>query len=101
MTTIEQILLNRVKFVGDGEWTLLGTPNDVITELTQAIEKDILELIGSDREHSKATSRPYKDGMTITTMDCESLDGYECTCGADIVNATKSELRLKLKEYRK
>lgn len=30
---LEEILLNRVKFIGDGEWTLLGTPNELMEEL--------------------------------------------------------------------
>lgn len=34
----EEILRNRVKFIGDGEWTLLGTPNDVLQELTKLIQ---------------------------------------------------------------
>lgn len=40
---LEGILSNRVKFIGDGEWTLLGTPNDVIKELEALINKQIIE----------------------------------------------------------
>lgn len=39
MSKIEEILLNRVKFIGENEWTLLGCPDDVIKELEQ-IEKE-------------------------------------------------------------
>lgn len=39
-TDIEEILLNRVKVIGDAEWTLLGTPNDVIQELAHLITKE-------------------------------------------------------------
>lgn len=44
MGDIEQILLNRVKIISDGEWTLFGTPNDVIKEL---------EALVWDRMHTK------------------------------------------------
>jgi hypothetical protein len=31
--TVEEVLLHRIKVVGDGEFTLLGTPDELITEL--------------------------------------------------------------------
>lgn len=40
MTTNEEILRNRVKFIGDGEWTLLGTPAEVIAELDQLLKEE-------------------------------------------------------------
>lgn len=40
MTTNEEILRNRVKFIGDGEWTLLGTPAEVIAELDQLLQEE-------------------------------------------------------------
>ena len=46
--TIDEILRNRVKFIDDGEWSLLGTPKDVIEELEQALYQDLMELVGED-----------------------------------------------------
>lgn len=40
---IEQKFLNRVKFIGDDSWELLGTPNDVIKELVEALTSHIEE----------------------------------------------------------
>ncbi len=48
MTTdkeLEAILLNRVKVIGDNEWTLLGTPNDILEELTNLLNRERLEAI--------------------------------------------------------
>jgi len=43
MTDVEQILLNRVKLIGDGEWTLIGTPQELIDEINRLIVKGRLE----------------------------------------------------------
>jgi len=40
-TDIEEILRNQVKVIGDGEWTLLGTPNNVIKELRAYIANEV------------------------------------------------------------
>lgn len=52
MSKAEQILLNRVKFIGENEWTLLGCPDDVIKELAK-IEREarISELERFAGEH--------------------------------------------------
>ena len=42
---IDEILRNRVKFIGDNEWTLLGYPEDVIKELSESIKQLIEEEI--------------------------------------------------------
>lgn len=42
-SNVEQILRNRVKLIGDGDWTLLGTPNDVIKELEALIKTEATE----------------------------------------------------------
>lgn len=44
MRTTEEILRNRVKFIGEGEWTLLGTPQEVIDELNRAFMESVQEL---------------------------------------------------------
>ena len=41
--SVEEILRNRVKVIGDGEWTLLGTPNDVINELEAYATSRVVE----------------------------------------------------------
>lgn len=41
--TVEEILRNRVKFVGDSEWTLLGSPEDLILELEAHVEARLKE----------------------------------------------------------
>lgn len=38
MTDAEQILLNRVKLIGDGEWSLIGTPQELIDEINRLIK---------------------------------------------------------------
>lgn len=37
MTDIEQVLLNRVKLIGDGEWSLIGTPQELIDEINRLL----------------------------------------------------------------
>lgn len=37
---IEQILLDRVLVINEGEWSLKGTPNDLIEALTHLIETE-------------------------------------------------------------
>lgn len=37
--TIEGVLLNRVKLIADNEWTLIGTPVELIDELAEQIQK--------------------------------------------------------------
>lgn len=39
MTDIERVLLNRVKLIGDGEWSLIGTPQELIDEINRLIEQ--------------------------------------------------------------
>ena len=49
MSEIEQVLVNRVKNIGEGEWTLLGTPQQVIDELElqsgQRVIDELKELL--------------------------------------------------------
>jgi hypothetical protein len=46
---LDEILRNRVKVIGDGEWTLLGTPNDTIQDLKASLIDYIdKEIIGED-----------------------------------------------------
>lgn len=45
---IDQTLLSRVMVIDDGSWTLLGTPADIIKDLTEAItahEQRLLEQV--------------------------------------------------------
>ncbi len=42
--TIEELLLKRIKFIGDGEFILLGTPADLIKELEES-QLDVLERV--------------------------------------------------------
>ena len=44
--TIEAVLLNRVKVIGDNEWKLTGTPDDLMKELEVAISSIVYETIG-------------------------------------------------------
>lgn len=37
MSDIEQAFLNKIKVVGDGEYTLLGTPDELIKELESVL----------------------------------------------------------------
>ena len=59
--TIDETLRNRVKFIGDNEWSMIGYPNEVIQELKSAIRKHILqeamEMIGEDEADIRAISR--------------------------------------------
>lgn len=41
LSSVEEILRNRVKIIDEGEWTLLGTPDDVIKELEALINRQI------------------------------------------------------------
>ncbi len=34
---VEAVLLNRIKFIGDGEHTYTGNPQNLIDELTEAL----------------------------------------------------------------
>lgn len=48
--TIEAVLLNRVKVVGDNEWKLTGTPDDLMKELEVAISSIVDETIELNTE---------------------------------------------------
>ena len=101
MTDAEQILLNRVKLVGDGEWSLIGTPQELIDEINRLIveteENGILKGLyqaryatepGSEEEQridnqiaelsnlSKTIAQETRYGSEIfTTMEARPLSG--------------------------
>ena len=67
----------------------------------QAILTDLLEII-SEETHDKGFMRPapeYGSDYSVGRPKCEALDGYECTCGADIANSTRDKIREKIKAY--
>lgn len=41
MSSIEEVLLEKVKFVGDGEWVLYGTPQETIDELSNYFVREV------------------------------------------------------------
>lgn len=45
LSSVEEILRNRVKIIDEGEWTLLGTPDDVIKELEALINQQIKSVL--------------------------------------------------------
>lgn len=51
---VEEILRNRVKVVGDGEWSLIGTPDDIIKEIEAEKMKEyaLQQLTGFHQAHS-------------------------------------------------
>lgn len=54
--TIDETLRNRVKFIGDNEWSMVGYPDEVIQELKQAIKAHIKqEASKGELEAIKAT----------------------------------------------
>lgn len=67
----------------------------------QAIYKDLMELIG-EVKHDKGFMRAapeYGPDYSVGRPKCEAIDGYECTCGADIANSTRDKIREKIKAY--
>jgi len=40
-TTIEEILRNRCKFIGDDNWELMGTPQELIDEINRSIVETV------------------------------------------------------------
>lgn len=42
--TTEEVLRDKVKFIGDGEWTLLGTPAEVIAEINNAFVETVQRM---------------------------------------------------------
>jgi len=66
LSSVEEVLRNRVKIVGEGEWTLLGTPDDVIKELDALINQQIkfvLDELEGEAEAFERTSKK-RDGLT-------------------------------------
>lgn len=45
LSSVEEILRNRVKIIDEGEWTLLGTPDDVIKELEALINQQVKSVL--------------------------------------------------------
>lgn len=43
-TTIEEILRNRCKFIGDDSCELIGTPQEIIDEINRSIVQTVQEL---------------------------------------------------------
>lgn len=67
----------------------------------QAILTDLLEIIG-EVKHDKGFMRAapeYGPDYSVGRPKCEAIDGYECTCGADIANSTRDKIREKIKAY--
>lgn len=77
--TIDETLRNRVKFIGDNEWSMIGYPNEVIQELKSAIRKHILqealEMIGEDdRDYSgDNTDHDSKIFLVAASTACNEL----------------------------
>lgn len=66
LSSVEEILRNRVKIIDEGEWTLLGTPDDVIKELEALINqqiKSVLDELEGEAEAFERTSKK-RDGLT-------------------------------------
>lgn len=69
MRSIEEILLDRVKLISEGEWTLLGTPAEVIGELEEAFKEHrntaIDECLGLEdmQIEERPASGPQKNGV--------------------------------------
>jgi len=68
----EEILRNRVKFIGDGEWTLLGTPAEVIAEL----DAERVKAVEMEREKWKDEKREilyrvedWRRGLSMTCAE--------------------------------
>ena len=67
----------------------------------KAILTDLLEIIG-EVKHDKGFMRAapeYGPDYSVGRPKCEAIDGYECTCGADIANSTRDKIREKIKAY--
>lgn len=73
MTDAEQILLNRVKLVGDGEWTLIGTPQELIDEINRLIVEAELKGFNIAFDcHDYDRLRAYKEQLTKELGDSEA-----------------------------
>ncbi len=82
MTTpinVEELLRNRVKFIGDGEWTLLGTPNDVIKELENLITNKLIEeldiLLIGNLDYNDFVHRVIKRIATLRATLSNTIEG--------------------------
>lgn len=51
--TLDEILRNKVKVIGDDEWTLLGYPEELKQDILQWVAD---EVIGEDRQHEEEFS---------------------------------------------
>ena len=73
MKTIEEILRDRVKTIDEGEWTLLGTPDDVIKELeahTTKLLNEQLDRLWDESEVMNSDVSPVY-GVPLSAVEAE------------------------------
>jgi hypothetical protein len=98
--TLQQRIVQSVEFALKNSYPETGTTVSLsleihVTKLTQAIEKDILELLGDDlKEIEEPTPEVWQAFNEMERMDYVINRSIR-----KAINQYKSELRLKLKEY--
>lgn len=80
---IEDVLLNKIKFIGDGDQTYLGTPQELIDDLNEAITQILKEVVGEEMMRHNP-SKELRDVQVIAYME-----GY---------NQAKQEINKRIKE---
>lgn len=87
--TLEEVLLRYVKVIGDGEWSLLGTPDDLLTALTEReLDIQIKQLDFLISNAGTITLRGYggEEKGEIKVISVEQLEKYK----RDISELTKN-----------
>ena len=65
MSDLEAILLKYVKVICDGEWSLLGTPDDLLTALTEREERIKKEAVAEAQANWSIMGKKPEEVYTI------------------------------------
>jgi len=89
-STLEDILIARVKVIGDNEWTVLGYPDELIKEIETYVTTRIAE----------ATSKPLPREIKLAAK-VANLEQKIVMLEADVTTRVKEALQDVLNEYAK